>query len=267
MLRLELLHPQRIFDMDPETRITQFQRLIADDPSNDMAYFSLGNAFLQSDRFDEAGDTFAKCAQINEAMTKAYQLAGDAYIKAGKVDQAKVILTKGYIEATTRGDLMPKNAMADLLQSINEPVPEVVDTPAEQNKASQEKASAPTGDFVCLKSGQAGNKIPRQPFRNAMGEWIYANISNETFTEWIHLGTKIINELRLDLSRDDHDAVYEYGMRIFLGYSDEMYLEQMGQEPPSVDGQYKGVIEEMMSMGGHLESFQGNLHSKVDDQG
>lgn len=244
--------------MDPEKRISQFQRLIADDPTNDMAYFSLGNAFLQSDRFDEAGETFAKCAQINEAMTKAYQLAGDAYIKAGMVDQAKVVLTKGYIEATTRGDLMPKKAIAELLASINAELPEVEGTPEPAEKK-------PAGDFKCLKSGEMGTKLARQPFRNAMGEWIFANISKETFDEWIALGTKIINELRLDLSRDEHDAVYDYAMRIFLGYTDSMYEEQMGAKPPSVDGQFRSVIEEMMSMGGHLESFQGNLHTKVDE--
>ncbi len=245
--------------MDPEKRIAQFQRLIADDPNNDMAYFSLANAFMQSDRYDEAADTFAQCAKINEAMTKAYQLAGDAYIKAGKNDQAKMILTTGYIEATTRGDLMPKNAIADLLASINEPLPVVED------KAPEAPKPKSTGTFKCTKTGEMGTQIPRQPFKNAMGEWIHANISNETFMEWIQLGTKIINELRLDLSRDDHDAVYEYAMRIFLGYSDTMYEEQMGTTPPSVDGQFKSVVEEMMSTGGHMESFQGNLHTKLDD--
>ncbi len=244
--------------MDPEKRITQFQRLIADDPTNDMAYFSLGNAFLASDRYDEAADTFEQCAKINEAMTKAYQLAGDAYIKAGKVDLAKVILTKGYIEATTRGDMLPKKAIAELLESINAEVPSVED-------AKPPSSAKPTGDFKCAKSGEMGTKLARAPFRNAMGLWILENISNETFTEWIHLGTKIINELRLDLSRDDHDAVYEYAMRIFLGFNDELYQKHMGTLPPAVDGQFRSVIEEMMSMGGHLESFQGNLHTKVDE--
>jgi len=244
--------------MDPEKRITQFQRLIADDPTNDMAYFSLGNAFLASDRYDEAADTFEQCAKINEAMTKAYQLAGDAYIKAGKVELAKVVLTKGYIEATTRGDMLPKKAIAELLESINAELPSVEDT-------KPQAPAKPAGDFKCAKSGEMGTKLARAPFRNAMGLWIQENISNETFTEWIHLGTKIINELRLDLSRDDHDAVYEYAMRIFLGFNDELYQRHMGTPPPVVDGQFRSVIEEMMSMGGHLESFQGNLHTKVDE--
>lgn len=244
--------------MDPQTRITQFQRLIADDPNNDMAYFSLGNAFLQNEQFAEAGETFAKCAQINEAMTKAYQLAGDAYIKAGKVDLAKVVLTKGYIEATTRGDLMPKKAIAELLQSINEPIPEVKD---EKPKGAPE----PEGDFVCKKTGQRGTQLPRPPFRNALGQWIRDNISKQTFDEWIGMGTKIINELRLDLSRDEHDAVYDYAMRVYLGINDDLYRELMGTDPVQPDGQYKQVIDDIMSRGGHLESEQGNLHTRVED--
>jgi len=246
--------------MDTEKRIEQFQRLIADDPSNDMAYFSLANAFFQSDRFEEAGTTFEQCAKINEAMTKAYQLAGDSYIKAGYADKAKLILTKGYIEATTRGDMLPKKAIAELLESINADLPVI-----ENAKPETAPVKKPAGDFKCSKTNEMGSKLTRAPFRNAMGGWIQENISSETFNEWILLGTKIINELRLDLSRDDHDAVYEYGMRIFLGFTDELYLRQMGENPPSVDGQFRSVIEEMMTMGGHLESFQGNLHSKIDE--
>lgn len=246
--------------MDPKTRITQFQRLIADDPNNDMAYFSLGNALLQNEQYEEAGDTFAKCAQINEAMTKAYQLAGDAYIKAGRVDQAKMVLTKGYIEATTRGDLMPKNAIAEMLTSINEPIPEV------KNEKPEPAAPAePEGDFVCQKTGQRGTQLPRPPFKNGVGTWIYENISKQTFDEWIGMGTKVINELRLDLSRDEHDAVYDYAMRVYLGITDSLYEQVMGAKPVMPDGQFRTVIDEIMGKGGHLESYQGNMHTRLDD--
>lgn len=246
--------------MDPQTRITQFQRLIAEDPNNDMAYFSLGNALLQNEQFQEAGETFAKCAEINEAMTKAYQLAGDAFIKAGRVDQAKTVLTKGYIEATTRGDLMPKNAIAEMLTSINEPIPEVKnETPKAATPAE------PEGDFLCRKSGQKGTQLPRPPFKNGLGQWIYENISKQTFDEWIGMGTKVINELRLDLSRDEHDAVYDYAMRVYLGITDSIYEQAMGSKPAMPDGQFRTVIDEIMSKGGHLESYQGNMHTRLGD--
>lgn len=240
--------------MDPEARIQQFRKLIEQDPTSDMAYFSLGQALSQAGRFDEAGDAFKKCTELNPAMTKGFQLGGAAYMAAGKDDEAKELLLAGYTEATTRGDLMPKKAMGELLTQLGEAVPEVEDAPSDE----------PTGSFKCQKTGRMGNQLPRPPFKNGVGKWIHENISRETFDEWIRLGTKIINELRLDLSRDDHDAVYDYGMRRFVGIDDALYAELMdGQAPPPVEPQFRDVIDEIMKRGGHLEDFQGEMHTRV----
>ncbi len=240
--------------MDPDARIEQFRKLIEQDPNSDMAYFSLAQALSQAGRFDEAGDAFKTCTDLNPAMTKGFQLGGAAYMAAGKDDEAKVMLVKGYEEATTRGDLMPKKAIAELLTQMGEPIPEVADAAPDE----------PTGSFKCQKSGRLGNQMPRPPFKNGVGLWIHENISRETFDEFIRLGTKIINELRLDLSRDDHDAVYDYAMRKFVGIDDGLYSELMGgKAPPPVDNQFGTVIDEIMSKGGHLEDMQGEMHTRV----
>ena len=52
-------------------------------------------------------------------------------------------------------------------------------------------------------------------------EWIRDNISAETWHEWIGQGTKVINELRLDFSREEDQAVYDQHMYEFLGIDDE----------------------------------------------
>jgi len=240
--------------MDPEARIEQFRKLIEQDPSSDMAYFSLAQALSQSGRFDEAGDAFKKCTELNPAMTKGFQLGGAAFMAAGKDDAAKAMLLAGYEESATRGDLMPKKAIAELLTQLGEPIPEVADEPSTE----------PSGSFKCSKTGRMGNQLGRPPFKNGVGAWIHTNISKETFDEWIRLGTKVINELRLDLSRDDHDAVYDYAMRKFVGIDDALYAELMdGTPPPPVDAQFSDVIDEIMSRGGHLEDMQGEMHTRV----
>lgn len=240
--------------MDPDARIEQFRKLIEQDPNSDMAYFSLAQALSQAGRFDESGDAFKKCTELNPAMTKGFQLGGAAFMAAGKDDEAKVMLLKGYEESVTRGDLMPKKAIAELLTQMGEPIPEVEDAAPDE----------PTGSFKCQKSGRMGNQLPRPPFKNGVGTWIHANISRESFDEFIRLGTKIINELRLDLSRDDHDAVYDYAMRKFVGIDDALYAELMeGKAPPPVDNQFSGVIDEIMGKGGHLEDMQGEMHTRV----
>lgn len=197
--------------MDLETRIKQFEKMAADDPANDMAHFSLGSAYNQAGRFEEAAAAFLRCVSVNPAMSKAYQLAGTALMAAQQTQRAGEVLTEGYKVAAGRGDLMPRNAMGEMLTKLGLPVPE----------AAVGKAAAPTGDFVCRRSGKPGSRMPRPPFKGPIGEWIGANISRETFDQWIAQGTKVINELRLDMSRDEDAAQYDRYMEEFLGIDAE----------------------------------------------
>jgi len=240
--------------MDIDERIRRFEELVAEDPENDMALFSLAGAYNQSGQYKKAADAYTRCTELNPTMSKAYQLAGAALMASDQADAAKDMLTRGYTIASERGDLMPKKAMEDLLERLGAPVP----------KVEQKEQEFPAGSFVCQKTGKPGTELPRPPFKNAMGQWIQERISKQTWDEWIGLGTKIINELRLDLSRDEHDAVYDYGMRMFIGLSDDAYTKLMGSAPPEPDGQFKGVVGDILSRGGHLEEFKGEMHKGVE---
>ncbi len=209
-------------DMDIETRIAQFQKMATDDPTNDMAHFSLGGAYQQAGRFDEAAESYLRCVELNPGMSKAYQLAGAALIATDQPDRAGEILTRGFIEAGKRGDLMPKRAMGDMLEQLKLPIPEV-----QQQKAGP----APDGSFICRKTGKPGNQLPQPPFKGALGQWIHENISQETFQLWIGQGTKVINELRLDLSQDKDSDTYDAHMREFLGVDDALYEQITGEKP------------------------------------
>lgn len=198
--------------MDLAARIAQFENMVQADPENDMAHFSLGSAYVQAERYVEAAESFRRCITLNPNMSKAYQLGGDALIKAGMIDDAATLLTDGYKAAASRGDLMPKNAMATLLKQIDRPVPEV----------AAKAQTAPDGTFICTRTGKPGNRMARPPFKGAVGQWIFENISKETFDAWIGQGTKVINELRLDLSRDEDNDTYDRHMREYLGIDDEV---------------------------------------------
>ena len=201
--------------MDLETRIAQFEHMTGEDPDNDMAWFSLANAYNQAGRFKEAADAYLRCIAVNDAMSKAYQMAGAALMAAGDTDKAAEVLTEGYAKAAARGDLMPKDAMKDLLVQLGQPIPQV------------EVAAAPTGEgsFVCQRTGRPGHQLDRPPFKGPVGEWIAANISAETWHEWIGQGTKVINELRLDLSRDEDAETYDRYMREYLGIDDDLHAQ------------------------------------------
>ncbi len=122
--------------------------------------------------------------------------------------------------AAGKGDLMPKNEIADVLRSIGREPPELaaeVEAAADQMRAS--------GAFVCQRTGRPGSRLPSPPMRGALGEWIYENISAETWQEWIGQGTKVINELRLDFSREEDQRTYDQYMCEYLGISEELYTD------------------------------------------
>ncbi|MBZ0171967.1 MAG: Fe(2+)-trafficking protein [Phycisphaerales bacterium] len=241
--------------MDANERIEQFKELCEQDPGNDMAHFSLGGAYAQAGRHPEAAEAYLKCIEANASFSKAYQLAGAAFIEAGDEARAGEVLEKGHAVASEQGDLMPQKGIAELLGKIGRPAPKSAPAAGEP--------SAPGGGFVCQRSGKPGTKLPRAPFRGAFGAWIQDNISKETFDEWIGLGTKIINELRLDLSRDPDDAVYDYGMRRFIGLTDEKYEALTGNKPPAAPAEYTELIDTILVRSGQVEDFGGEMHRQV----
>ena len=207
--------------MDNAERIAQFENMCQADPDNDMAFFSLGGAYAQVDRHADAAQAYLSCIKANDAMSKARQLAAESLVKAGDEKQAGEVATVGYVECAKRGDLAPKNALAELLAVLGMPLPEL---PKEAVQAAPPVAA---GDFVCARTGQPGTQLEGSPFRGPIGQWIHANISAQTWQMWIGQGTKVINEMRLDLSRDEDSAVYDEHMREFLGIDETLYAELM----------------------------------------
>jgi Fe-S cluster biosynthesis and repair protein YggX len=200
-------------------RIAQFENMVAADPSNDMAHFSLGGAYTQVARYADAASAYLKCVEINPKFSKAYQLAGQALISAGEPERAAEVLTAGFTSAAALGDRMPQKAMGELLTKIGKPVPQVP-SPAR---------AMPPGTFVEPNSGKGGTKMSKPPFKGPVGNWIFENITQETFDEWIRQGTKVINELRLDLSREDHAETYDKYMYEYLGIDEALLDKLKGQ--------------------------------------
>ncbi len=196
-----------------DNRIAQFEKMCAEDADNDMAHFSLGGAYNQAGRYADAARAFERCIALNPGFSKAYQLAGAAYMADQQTDKAKKILLDGYHIASTRGDLMPRNAIAQMLEQLGEPIPQV----------ESEAPPPPEGSFLCKATGRPGTPMDKPPFKGPVGQWIKDNISQETFKAWIAQGTKVINELRLDLSNDEDSEIYDKHMREFLGIDDDLY--------------------------------------------
>lgn len=229
---------------DLDKRIAQFQNMAQADPDNEMAHFSLAQALVQAGRHAEAAESYIRCTELVPGMSKAYQMAAEALIKAGGAsdrDRAAQLAVRGFTIAAERGDLLPKNALADLLKQLGRDLPEVVSKGgsaakkdgisllggAAESGPRPDPASFPVGTFIDHKTGRPGTKMPKPPFRGRLGTWIHENISQESFNAWIGQGTKVINELRLDLSREQDAEAYDENMREFLGIDGDLYAKIM----------------------------------------
>lgn len=83
----------------------------------------------------------------------------------------------------------------------------------------------PMSDTVfCVKLGQEGQKLKRQPYPGELGERIFANVSQEGWKMWLGHQTMLINEYRL--SPMDPKA------RSFLEQEMENFFFGEGSAPP-----------------------------------
>ncbi len=199
--------------MSDNTRIQQFKQMTEADPDNELGHFSLGKACLEAGRFDEAAASLERVITINPKMSKAFQLLGDAYEKAGARDKAVEVMTRGVTVADEHGDLMPRDAMADALKSWGAPVPAFAPGAAPAGAASD--AGSDSG-FSCTRCGQPRGQLEKPPFKGPLGGKIHANTCSACWREWLPMGTKVINELGLALASEAGQSTYDQYMLEFL---------------------------------------------------
>lgn len=196
-----------------DNRIQQFQQMVQADPNNELGHFSLGKALLEAGRHEDAAASLARAVELNEKMSKAYQLLGNAYDKAGQRDRAIEVITRGVTVAHELGDRMPREAMAGLLREWGAPVPELAESAAQPS--AEVSGTASTG-FKCMRCGRPTGQLPKPPLKSEVGRKIHAHICDMCWREWIGMGTKVINELGLQLSTPAGQQAYEQYMLEFL---------------------------------------------------
>jgi Fe-S cluster biosynthesis and repair protein YggX len=195
--------------MIDQERIDRFKTMTQADPTNELGFFSLGRAYMDGGQPADAIPALQRVIALNPGFSKAYSLLGNAQKALGDNAGAIQTLTNGYRIAHDRGDLMPRNDMAMLLKELGAPVPEI-----KVEELSTEDASA--GKIKCRRCGRVAPKMPEPPFSGELGEQIHNAVCGPCFREWIGQGTKVINELRLNLTEKPAQDVYDQHMKEFL---------------------------------------------------
>ena len=201
-----------------EERIAQWEKMAAEAP-DDMAYFSLGNAYREASRFGDAAKAYGQAIGLNQGMSRAYQFLGESMMKDGRDADARPMLLKGYKVAAERGDEMPRRSIGEMLKRLGEALPDVK-TYAEK-KAEMENAGGGGKMVLDRRAGQMQPRLADAPMRGPTGQFIYDHFGQVTWNQWIGQGTKVINELRLDFSNLAHQDLYEQHMLEWLGVTRE----------------------------------------------
>jgi Fe-S cluster biosynthesis and repair protein YggX len=197
-----------------QERIAQFRKMASDDPDNELGHFRLGQLLMEGEQYEDALQSFRRTLELSPHFSKVYQLMGDCLVRLNRRDEAVKVLQEGVAVAEERGDNMPREAMAKMLGQLGAPVPE----------SKKPAATGPAGGgFHCQRPGcMAGSRarqLPAPPMNDDIGRQIYASICADCWNEWLrNFSIKVINEMRLDLSDERGQAVYDQIMREFFGF-------------------------------------------------
>jgi Fe-S cluster biosynthesis and repair protein YggX len=189
-------------------RLEQFRKMAEADPNNELGHFSLAREYQAEGMNEEAVKSYQRVLELNPNISKAYHLLGKALLDLSRRDQAIARLSEGVKIAHERGDFAPKTEMTRMLKELSAPVPEFASA-APQRAASE-------GEVTCSRCGRVGKRLSTPPFSNAFGKEVQEKICADCWREWIGMGTKVINELRLPLSDPQAQKMFDQHMREFL---------------------------------------------------
>lgn len=205
--------------MNQEERIEQFRKMAKANPDDDLAHYALGQALVDAERHGEAVNVLRHVIKINPTYSRAYVLLGSAQRALGDDDGAVDTFQAGYAAAMQRGDLMPANEMKGLLTALGS-APDSARMIDAMNAALGDDPDAgrepEEGEVRCARTHRIGAAMTMKPFDDPVGEWIVGHISQESWSAWIEMSIKVINELRLDLGDPMGQQAYDDHMRDFL---------------------------------------------------
>jgi tetratricopeptide (TPR) repeat protein len=197
-----------------QDRIAQFRKMANDDPDNELGHYRLGQLLLEDKQYAEAVQYFRRTLELSPQFSKVYHLLALALLSDNRRDEAVQVLRQGFDVADERGDNVPRDEMARMLQSLGEPAP--------TSKRVTTGLASGEGGFRCQRPGctfgSRAHQLKGPPINDELGRRIYENVCADCWNEWLrNFSIKVINELRLDLSSEHGQMEYDRYLREFLG--------------------------------------------------
>jgi predicted Zn-dependent protease len=102
----------------PNRRIEPLKKVLAIDPSDEVAWFGLGKAYMEDANFDEAAKALQQCITVKPTYSAAYYALAQSLQKLGRIDECRTICGAGIDVSTTNGDAMVTKSLELLNGSL-----------------------------------------------------------------------------------------------------------------------------------------------------
>jgi Fe-S cluster biosynthesis and repair protein YggX len=193
---------------DFNERIERFKFMADADPNNEMGHYNLAKAYIDSGQASEAIVPLRRAIQINPNFARANHLLAKSLVELGNKDQAIGALVDGIKSAHAQGQILPRNEMIEMLKGLGGAIPDLPASEAPQQPGENE--------VLCRRCGRIGAKLAKPPFRNDFGKQIYESVCRACWDEAIRMGTKVINELRLEMIDPRAQRIWDANVKEFL---------------------------------------------------
>jgi Fe-S cluster biosynthesis and repair protein YggX len=195
-----------------DQRIQVFRNMVAADPENELANFSLGKLLFEKGDLAGAEPALRKALSLNPRISAAIQVLGELLARTGRREEAIEVLSRGVETAHQKGEYQPRNRMQEILRSLG------VEPPDPEARARAAPAAESTGGWSCRRCGLDNPRLERPPFKSPVGQQIFDSICVSCWDEWKkQMSVKVINEYRLNLATEQGAKIYDQHLREFLG--------------------------------------------------
>ncbi len=103
-----------------DPRITRFHAMLADDPDNELAWFSLGQALFEAKRHAEADHAFARAAELQPDLMMAWFRRAQCLVALGRPAEARPLAEETRRLAIAQNHVGPKGDAEELLEEIDD---------------------------------------------------------------------------------------------------------------------------------------------------
>ncbi len=99
-------------------RIEPLKKVLAIDPTDDVAWFGLGKAYMDDANFEAAVAALEGCLKVKPTYSAAYYALAQSLHKLGRTEECRRICDQGIEVSTKNGDAMVTKNLALLKQTL-----------------------------------------------------------------------------------------------------------------------------------------------------